>query len=314
MARYLGRRLLLMVPAALLVSIIVFSVVRLIPGDVVDMMVEEYAYAPTVEALRERLGLDRPLVVQYADWLGGVLRGDLGVSLWRGNDTAQELLERFPITLELALLTLLITVVVALPLSVLAATHPDSLVDYLGRGGAILFLSVPGFWVATLALVLPAMWWGWLPPLTYTPFFEDPLKNLAQLALPALILGIDGAAPLMRLTRAMILEVLREDYIRTAWAKGLAERAVVYRHALKNALIPVVTLIGLRVPVLLGGTVIMETIFGIPGVGRWIVESLTYRDYPVLQAGVLLYCALVMLTNLVVDLTYGWLNPSIRYS
>jgi peptide/nickel transport system permease protein len=172
---------------------------------------------------------------------------------------------------------------------------------------------VPSFWLATLVIVFPAIWWRWTPPLTYTSFFDDPVRNLTHVFLPAFIVGVNGAAAIMRMTRAMMLEVLREDYVRTAWAKGLRERLVIYRHSLKNALIPVLTLIGIRVPFLLGGTVIMERIFGLPGVGSWIIESITYRDYPVLQVAVLLFCVLVMLSNLIVDLAYGAVDPRIRY-
>lgn len=313
MQQFVVRRLVLLAPTMFIVSAIIFSLIRLIPGDVADLMVQELAYAPNIEALRERLGLNEPIPAQYLRWAGGLLRGDFGTSLWRGDSTVGELAHRLPVTLELTALSLIVTVLFAIPLGVYSATHPETPLDQLGRSASILFLSVPSFWIATLLIVFPALWWRWTPPLSYTSFFEDPIRNLTHVAIPAIIVGVNGAASLMRMTRAMMLEVLGEDYVRTARAKGLVEQLVVYRHSLKNALLPVLSLLGIRVPFLLGGTVIMERIFGLPGIGSWILESITYRDYPVLQVAVLFFCLMVMVSNLVVDLAYSAVDPRIRY-
>jgi len=313
MRQYALRRVLLVIPTLLVVSVFIFAIIRLIPGDIVDAMVVEGGYAANAEELRHRLGLDRPIHVQYLDWLLNMLRGDWGVSLHTGESATSAMAKKVPVTLELGGLSLLITVLVALPLGVLSAVRQDTAVDYMARSLAYLMHSVPYFWIATMVLVFPSIWWEWTPPLKYTPLLQDPLDNLLQFVIPAAILGIYGASGLVRLTRAMMLEVLSQDYIRTAWAKGLLERAILYRHALKNAMIPVITLIGLRAPVIIGGAVIMENIFVLPGMGRWLVESVNYRDYPMLQIGVLLFTLVVVVSNLAVDLSYAWLDPRVRY-
>ena len=314
MTAYVIRRLLLAIPTLFLVSVIVFSILRLIPGDVAEAMTEEYAYAPTIDALRQKLGLDRPLPVQYAIWVWDALRGDFGNSLWNRQSVFGELFRRLPVTLELGGLALLISAIVAVPIGVYSGLRQDTKTDYALRSSAIFFLSVPHFWLATLILIFPAYYLGWAPRVVWTPFAEDPIANLQHVITPALIIGLGGAAPMMRLTRAMILEVQRQDYIRTAWSKGLRERAVVFRHALKNAIIPVVTLFGLRIPTLISGAVVMENVFGLPGVGRWIVVGIQNFDYPVVQIGTLFLAVIVVITNLLIDLTYGWLDPRIRFA
>jgi peptide/nickel transport system permease protein len=313
MRQYVLKRVLLMVPTLLLVSAIVFSLTRLIPGDVVVLMFEEKAYAQDLEALRARLGLNRPLHVQYVTWLAQVLQGNLGESLWTKRSVLEEMARRLPVSLELGAMAILVALCLALPVGVLSAVQQDTLQDYTARSLAILGLSVPGFWKATLVIVLPSMWFGWAPPLQFTPLAQGPWQHLSQFILPAIILGIASGASIMRLTRALMLEVLRQDYIRTAWSKGLRERRVVLKHALKNAIIPVVTIVGIQIAQVAGGTVIMETIFGLPGMGRFLVDAIYQRDYPVVQGVNLLIASIIVCVNLLVDITYAYLDPRIRY-
>ena len=315
MQRYILRRLLLTVPALLGVTLLVAGMVRLLPGDAVTAMLQDYnSYARDADELRARLGLDKPFPVQYLTWLGGVARGDLGQSLRDRTPVRDELAARLPVTLELGLLGLLVALLIAIPLGVYSAVRQDTPSDYAARSLAIAMLAIPGFWFATLALTLPSLWFGWTPPLRYTRLTDDPARNLGQMLLPAIILGIGLSGSLMRLTRAQMLEVLRQDFIRTARAKGLSARATVFRHALRNAIVPVVTLLGLQVTVLIGGAVVLESIFVLPGMGRYLLEALNNRDYPVVQAVVLIFAAVIILVNLFVDLLYAWLDPRIRYS
>ncbi len=311
--RYLAKRLLVAIPSLLIASLIVFTLPRLIPGDVVQLMLEEKAYAKDIEELRAKLGLNRPLYVQYFEWLGQVVRGDLGESLWTKRPVLEELGRRLPITLELALYALAFALLIAIPVGVLAAARQDSIADLIMRSAAILGLSVPGFWLATLLIVLPAIWWGWRPVTGFVELSQDPIAHMRQMLLPALILGIAAAAALMRLTRGMLLEVLRQDYVRTAWAKGLGEGAVIMKHSLRNGIIPVVTLLGTQLPQIIGGTVIIETIFGLPGMSRFLFDAINQRDYPVIQGVNLVVVSTVVLINLAVDALYAVLDPRIRY-
>jgi peptide/nickel transport system permease protein len=311
--RYLARRLLIAIPSLLIASVIVFTLPRLIPGDAVQMMLAETSYAKDLDELRAKLGLDRALHVQYAEWVGRAIRGDLGESLWTRRPVVVELAQRLPVTAELAIYATIIALVIALPIGVLAAARQDTLADYIARSVAILGLSVPGFWLATLLIVLPAIWWGWRPMTGFTEFRQDPVGHVTQMLLPALILGIASAAALMRLTRGMLLEALRQDYVRTAWAKGLAERKVVAKHGLRNAVIPVVTLLGTQLPLIIGGTVVIETVFGLPGVSRFLFDAINQRDYPVIQGVNLLVVSTVVVVNLGVDALYAVLDPRIRY-
>jgi len=314
MRQYVLRRLALAVPTLILVSVIVFSIMRLMPGDVVIRMVEGHAYAPTIEALRRELGLDRPAYAQYLDWVGGiVLRGDFGTSYWTRQPIWDEFIRRFPVTLELAGLTILSSVVIGVLVGIVSAVRQDSVSDYVGRILAILALSIPYFGLAVLVVVLPSIYFKWTPIWTYTPFTTDPLENLKIMIVPALVFGVTRAGPVMRITRSALLDVLRQDYIRTAWSKGLTERAIVLRHALKNALIPVVSLVGLQTPLYIGGSVIIEAIFRLPGVGLFFFEALTRLDYPVVQSVNLIVAAMVVGLNLVIDLSYAFLDPRIRY-
>jgi peptide/nickel transport system permease protein len=313
MRQYVLKRLLLMVPTLLLVSIIVFSLTRLIPGDVVVLMFEEKAYAKDLDALRAKLGLDKPLYIQYGTWLGRVVRGDLGESLWTKRPVMEEIKRRLVVSVELGIMAIAVALCLALPIGVLSAVRQDTVQDYTARSSAILGLSVPGFWMATLIIVMPSIWFGWAPPLQFTPYEQNLWQHLSQFIAPAIILGIASGASIMRLTRALMLEVLRQDYIRTAWAKGLRERRVVLRHAFKNALIPVITIVGIQIAQVASGTVIMETIFGLPGMGRFLVDAIYQRDYPVVQGVNLLIAAIIVGVNLLVDVTYAYFDPRIRY-
>lgn len=313
MRQYVLKRLLLIIPTLLLVSMIVFSLTRMIPGDIVTLMLEEKAYAKDRTELQAKLGLDRPLHLQYVSWLGRVLRGDLGESLWTSRPVLEEITRRLPVSLELGLMAIAVAICLALPIGVLSAIRQDTLKDYAARSAAILGLSIPSFWKATLVIVLPSIWFGWAPPLQFTTFTQDPWQHFSQFIAPAIILGIASGASIMRLTRALMLEVLRQDYIRTAWSKGMRESRVVLKHALKNAVIPVVTIIGLQIAQIAGGTVIMETIFGLPGMGRFLVDAINQRDYTVVQGVNLLLASIIVCVNLVVDVTYAYLDPRIRY-
>jgi peptide/nickel transport system permease protein len=313
MRQYVLRRLLLAVPTLVMVSIIVFSMMRLMPGDVVLRMVDGQAYAPTVDALRKELGLDRPAYVQYFEWVGGIVRGDFGQSYWTRQPIFEEFAHRFPVTLELAVLTMLISVVIGILVGIVSSVRQDSVSDYVGRVFAILALSVPYFGLAVLVVVLPSIYFRWTPVWTYVPFTTSPLENLKIMIVPALVFGVTRAGPIMRIMRSALLDVLRQEYFRTAWSKGLSERAVVLRHALKNAMIPVVTLVGLQMPLYIGGSVIIEAIFRLPGVGLFFFEALTRLDYPVVQSVNLIVAAMVVGLNLAIDLSYAFLDPRIRY-
>ena len=314
MKRYFLRRLVLAIPTLFLVSVIVFAMMRLMPGDVATRMVEGHAYAPTLAALRHDLGLDRPVHVQYLEWIGGIVaRGDFGRSYWTRQPILEEFEHRFPVTLELALLTILVSVVIGVVVGIVSAVRQDTAADYVGRILAILALSVPYFGLAVLVVVLPSIYFKWTPVWTYVPFTTDPAANLKIMIVPALVFGVTRAGPIMRIMRSALLDVLRQDYIRTAWSKGLGGRAVVLRHALKNALIPVISLIGLQLPLYIGGSVIIEAIFRLPGVGLFFFEALTRLDYPVVQSVNLIIAAMVVGLNLLIDLSYALLDPRIRY-
>src|SRR5919109_2079557 len=313
MRQYVLKRLLLVVPTLLLVTVIVFFLTRLIPGDVVVLMFEEKAYAEDLEALRAKLGLNRPIYVQYGIWLSQVVRGNLGESLWTKRPVLEEIARRLPVSLELGAMGIIFGLCWALPIGVLAAIRQDTVKDYAARSIAILGLSMPGFWKATMVIVFASIWFGWAPPLQFTPFTQGPWQHVSQFLLPAVLLAFGASAGIMRLTRALMLEVLRQDYIRTAWSKGMGERRVVVKHALKNAVIPVITVVGIEVGTVASGTVIFETIFGLPGMGRFLIDAIYQRDYPVVQGVNLLLATIIISVNLLVDMTYGYLDPRIRY-
>ncbi len=313
MQRYILRRLLIMFPTALLISVAVFSLLRLIPGDVVTFLAEDLPYVETEAEMRRELGLDKPFHLQYLNWIGDLVTGDLGTSLWTKRPVADDLARRWPVTVELAVLTMLVTVVVGVPVGIIAAVRQDTWVDYFTRSLAIMGIAAPAFWIGTLVLVLPAIWWSWTPPLEYVPITEDVLGNLAVFIIPALVMGFQFQGRTVRMLRAMMLETMRQDYIRTAWSKGLSERAVILRHVLRNALIPVVTLLGHEVAFVLGGVVVIEQIFNLPGMGSFTLDLLERRDYVPAQSIILLFAGIVMVSNLVVDISYTWLDPRIRY-
>jgi peptide/nickel transport system permease protein len=317
MQAYVIRRVLALVPTLIFASLIVFVTVRLIPGDVIDLMLSTNDIGADKKSraqLEAALGLDQPMFSQYFRWIGAILLdGSLGNSLWQNTPVMEEILHRLPLTFELGLMALIVALIVGIPIGVYSAVSQDTIGDYVTRSFAILALALPGFWVGTLVMVFPSIWWGWSPDVKLTPFTEDPLRQMGQMLIPALILGKAFSAVVMRLTRTMMLEVMRQDYIRTALAKGLATRTTILRHALRNALIPVVTLVGLQAPVLFGGAVILEQIFVIPGMGLLLLEAVSQRDYPIITGVFLIVGVAVVLINLLVDLSYGLLDPKVRY-
>jgi peptide/nickel transport system permease protein len=315
MRTYITRRVLHGLLVLWLVSLVIFSLVRILPGDAVIMQLDQAA-APTPEALtraRQELGLERPFLAQYRTWISGVVQGDLGRSLVTRRPVTQELLKRISLTSHLAVMSVVVALLIAIPIGVLSAVKQDTMSDYVGRLFAILGLSLPDFWLATVVITFLAIWFQWIPPIGFAPLWVDPVRCLSQLLIPAVIIGARLAAVSMRMTRSSLLEVLGHDYIRTARAKGARERAVVVRHALKNALIPVVTVVGQQFSVLLGGTVIVEFIFLQPGVGSLILDAVLLRDYTLIQGAVLFFATVIVVTNLLVDLSYAWLDPRIRY-
>ena len=317
MRAYVIRRLLLVIPTIFILTILVFVSVRFIPGDAIDAMLgrmEQQIGTVDRAALERSLGLDAPIHVQYGRWIGGILmRGTLGESLLGDWSVEEKLLARLPVTIELGLLAIVIGLVIALPVGIYSAVRQDTPMDYAGRSVAIIGLATPNFWLGTMVMVYPAIWWNWSPPMRWIPFSQDPLASVGMFFLPSLILGTYLSASTMRMTRTMMLEVLRQDYIRTAWSKGLKERVVVARHAIKNALISVVTLIGLQLPIVVGGSVIIENIFNLPGVGRLFLIALEDRDYPVVSGVNLFFAVVVLGINLVIDLMYPYLDPRVRY-
>ncbi len=332
MRAYIIRRLLLVIPTLFILTVLVFLTVRLIPGDIIDAMLADLSYYYAWidrEAPEAKLGLDVPVYVQYGRWIGvlptpdwvtgeshfkGLLQGNLGHSMIRGKVAVDELIiGRLPVTIELGVLAIVIGLVIALPVGIYSAIRQDTAADYAGRTVAILGLATPNFWLGMMVMIFPAIWWGWTPPLKLIPFTEDPLGNLGMFLLPSLIVGTATAASTMRMTRTMMLEVLRQDYIRTSWSKGLKERVVVLRHALKNALIPVVTLIGMELPIVVGGAVIMENIFNLPRLGQLMVNALNDRDYPLISGINLFFATAVVGINLMIDLIYAFLDPRVRY-
>lgn len=316
MQQYIMRRLLYSIPVMLVVSLLVSVLIRLQPGDVVmAMMAEAGNINPALlDKIRHELGLDQPFHVQYVTWMFHFLTGNPGQSYWSGKPITELWSSAIPVTLELAFLALLIGLIVAIPVGIVTAVRRDSWVDHIGRLFAISGLSMPDFWIGTLVLMFMGLWFHWIPKITYVGLFDDPVSNLQQFIVPAVVLGFRLSATTMRLTRSTMLEVLREDYIRTAWAKGLQERTVVARHALKNALIPVITVAGTQLRFLLGGSLVIEVIFGLPGMGRLTYDAIIQRDYGLVQADIMFLAFLAVMLNLLVDLSYGWFDPRIRYN
>jgi len=338
---YIVKRVLLIIPTLWLVTLITFLLVRLIPGDVVDVMYAEMigmstsgGVSSTTGTIIDRedvlrvLGLDVPMHIQYMRWMGffptpdpetgesryeGILQGDFGDSIWQQATVYETFVQRLPVSIELGILAIVIGLIIAIPVGIFSAIRQDTMTDYVGRAVAITGLAVPNFWIATMVMVYPAIWWNWSPSMQYIKLGDDLMGNLGMMWIPALIMGTSMSAGTMRFTRTMMLEVLRQDYIRTAWSKGLKERVIVARHALRNALIPVITIIGMQVPLLIGGTVIMEQIFNLPGVGRYLLGAIGRRDYPVVSGTNLMIAAFVLLNNVVIDLAYAYLDPRVKY-
>ncbi len=319
MKAYLIRRVLGLLPILLGLSLLVFFIMRMLPGDVAMMIlagdVDDVGHVDpeALEVLREQLGLNKPLIVQYFSWVGGLLTLDAGNSLWSGRPVFVEIGERLPLTAELAALAMVISIVIALPLGILSALRQDTWLDYMFRTISIAGLAVPNFWIGTLIILFLSVWFNWAPPLGYVGFFEDPWVNIQQLFWPALVVGYGNAAIIARMTRSTMLEVLREDYIRTARSKGLDQNTILTVHALKNAMLPVLTLAAISLGHLLNGTVILETIFTLPGIGRYLIDAIFNRDYPVVQTIVMLLGVLFVALNLITDILYGVLDPRIRY-
>ena len=316
MRTYVLKRLLLMVPTLLGVATLVFLLLRVLPGDVVLLRLAGEGGRVADEVLRAeraRLGLDHALWRQYVDWIWGLVRGDLGLSMWTGRPVAQEIRIRMTLSVELTILATLLAVAVSIPLGTLAALRRATWVDYLLRVFSISGLSLPSFWLAVLIVLMLLRLFAWSPPLTFTAFWQDPVANLSQLIWPALVVGFRSAALSTRMMRSALLEVLGDDYIRTARAKGLSELAVVRRHAVRNALLPVITVVGLESAVILGGLVVTEQVFNLNGLGKLLLEAVTRRDYTLTQALVMLSASTFVVMNLLVDLCYAWLDPRIRY-
>lgn len=316
MFKYILRRLIILIPTLIGMSILIFVMMRLLPGDIVDAMVgmDSTVTDEAKQQLRESFGLADPWPVQYVKWMGDILRGDLGTSFRSREPITEQLLRALPITLELAILAILMSIPVAIPLGILSAVRQNSRIDLIARIMGLIGLSVPSFWLATLFLLFTSLTFRWVPSVIWINPLENPLGNLLQMALPALALAVQLMAVEMRMMRAAMLEVLRQDYIRTVRAKGLAERAVLYRHALKNAFIPVITVIGIQVGALMGGSIIIEQIFGLPGIGWYLLQGIFNRDYPIVQVTTLFLAAMFVVISLLIDVAYAYLDPRIRYA
>ncbi len=316
MRSYVVKRLLLMVPTLLGVATIVFVLLRVVPGDVVLLRLAGEGGRVSEDVLRAeraRLGLDKPLWRQYGDWIGGLARGELGLSMWTGRPVLQEIRIRLSLSLELAMLATLVAVVVAVPLGTLAAVHRETWLDYVLRVFTVAGLSMPSFWIGVMIVLGLLLLFRWTPPMTFTSFWDSPGANLSQLVWPALVVGFRSVALSARMMRSALLEVLRDDYVRTARAKGLPERAVVVRHAVRNALLPVITVVGLESAVILGGLVVTEQVFNLNGLGKLLLEAVARRDYTLTQALIMLSATAFVVMNFLVDLCYAWLDPRIQY-
>ena len=319
MQAYIVKRILLFIPTMILLSALVFMLMRLIPGDpALNILLgpeREYDYTQAeLDELRAELGTDKPIYEQYGRWIWGVAQLDFGITYYSRTPIVDDIIRTFPITLELAIIAILFSTAIAIPVGVISAIKQDTIVDYAFRVMTVAGISIPNFWLAILMLFTLVYFFNWIAPLEYVNLWDDPLTNLQQMAFPAIALGITNVAFVARVTRSTMLEVLREDYIRTARAKGLAEKLVISRHALKNAFLPVITVFGLQFGSLLGGTIIIENIFLIPGIGRLIIVALIQRDYIVIQSVVILIVMMVLALNMVLDVMYAWLNPRIRFT
>ena len=319
MKKYILRRVLLFVPTLLGVALVIFILLRILPGDVAVQILAgpngeaEYTQED-VDNLRERLGLNDPIHVQFVSWIWDFARGDLGHSFATNRPVWGELKRQFPITLQLAILTAIVVTLIAIPIGIIAAVRQDGWLDFILRTFAIVGLAMPSFFVGLLVILGLSVYVGWLPPVGFTSLWDDPITSIQQLMLPAVALGFSSNGLLLRITRTQLLEVLREDYVRTARAKGLAERVVIMKHAVRNALLPVVTVGGTQIGFLFSGTIVIETLFNLPGLGRGLINALNTRDLPVIQIYIMYFALVALVANLIVDLTYAWLDPRIRYA
>jgi len=314
LSKYILQRLALLIPTLIGMSLLIFAMLRLLPGDVVDIIAgtDGTVSSASKEKLREAMGLSDPIPVQYVKWLGNLLRGDPGNSLRSGKPVGDILAHALPITIEMAVLALIISTAIAVPLGVISAVKRDTFFDFGARVGGLVGLSLPNFWVATLMLLITSKFFGWTPSIRFIPFTKDPVGNLEQMILPSIALAVPLMAITMRMTRTTMLEVLGQDYVRTAKAKGLAGQPILYRHALKNAMIPVITVIGFQLGGLMGSAAVVEVVFGLNGVGNTLLQAIFNRDYPLVQAATLYLAVVFVLINLIVDVLYAWLDPRIK--
>ena len=316
MGKYIVKRILLLIPTALLVCLIVFFLMRMLPGDAVESLRYQLqcqgAYTITYEQVEAMLGMDKPAIVQFFIWLWGVVRGDLGDCLFQTETVARAIGRQIWPSIELGIFTLILTNLISIPLGLYCAAHQDTISDYTIRVLSLILMSVPVFWLAILVLIYPALWWSYSPPSQYVGLFQNPWQNLQMFLLPALLGAITQAGMQLRVVRTVILDVMRTDYIRTAWSKGDGEKRVLYRHALRNGLIPVITVVGSSVAGIVGGNVILENIFSIPGIGQQVILAIGQRDYPLVQGCVLVFALFTMVVNLLVDISYKWIDPRVN--
>ena len=317
MTTYVIRRLLLAVPTLFILTVLVFMLVRFLPGNIIDLMeadLDALDWEIDREGFLRLMGLDVPFYVQYGRWMGGMfLHGTLGDSLFAGHTVEEKIIASLPVTVQLGAMSFVLAQLIALPVGIYSAIRQDTPADYVARTIAIIGMATPNFWLALMVMIYPTIWWGWAPPIEYIPFTENPLGSIGMLIIPSVIVGTAMSAGTMRLTRTMMLEVLRQDYVRTARSKGLKERVVIYRHSVKNALIPIVTVVGGQLPILIGGSVIIENIFVLPGLGRLFVDALAQRDYPMVSGINLFFGTVILLNNLFIDLLYPYVDPRVRY-
>ena len=317
MGKYIVKRVLLLIPTAILVSLIVFLLLRMLPGDAVESLRYQLQSKGNYEVTREEvevmLGMDKPWYIQFFVWLWGAVRGDLGKCFFQTETVLGAIGRQLPPSLELGILTLILTNLISIPLGLFCAAHQDSISDYTIRVISLILMSIPVFWLAIVVLIYPSLWWGYAPPTQYVSFFKNPGQNLQMMFLPALLGAITQAGMQLRTVRTVILDVMRTDFIRTAWAKGDKERQVLYKHALRNGMIPVITVIGGAVGGLIGGSVLLENIFSIPGIGAQVISAIGARDYPLVQGCVLVFAMFTMLVNLIVDVSYKWIDPRVSF-
>lgn len=314
--RYIAQRIVALIPVLIGISLVTFFLIRLVPGDVVDLMLanETSLDSERAQEIRRVFGLDQPIHIQYLDWAGGVVQGELGTSLRTGEPVRQEIFSKLPVTVELTFFSVAIALIIAIPAGIIAAVRAGTKTEAAAQGASLLGLSIPSFWLGTMLILISSRYFGWFPAASYTSFADDPWRNIQIFILPSVALGAALAAITMRMTRSALLEILGREYIMTARAKGLNNQTVVMRHALKNAMIPVVTVVGIQVGRLLGGAIIIEQLFNLPGIGRLAIDAIAQRDYPMIQGVVLITTTAFVLINLLVDVLYSYIDPRIRYS